>query len=84
LLYFGAKSKGNRLEAAYFIRWLLCVVLNINTTNGAIIYIRTVNIYRDGEQYGSYYQAVRFYRGERQGEARRYPSGRAHHRLTRR
>jgi hypothetical protein len=26
------------------------------------VYIRTVNINRDGEQYGSYYQAVRSYR----------------------
>ena len=26
------------------------------------MYIRTVNIERDGEQYGSYYQAVRSYR----------------------
>ena len=26
------------------------------------MYIRTVNINRDGEQYGSYYQAVRSYR----------------------
>jgi hypothetical protein len=29
---------------------------------GAIIYIRAVNIQRDGEQYGAYYQAVRSYR----------------------
>jgi hypothetical protein len=29
---------------------------------GATIYIRTVNIQRDGEQYGTYYQAVRSYR----------------------
>jgi hypothetical protein len=29
---------------------------------GAIIYIRAVNIQRDGEQYGTYYQAVRSYR----------------------
>jgi hypothetical protein len=27
-----------------------------------IIYIRAVNIERDGEQYGTYYQAVRSYR----------------------
>jgi hypothetical protein len=26
------------------------------------VYIRTVNIERDGEQYGNYYQAVRSYR----------------------
>jgi hypothetical protein len=26
------------------------------------VYIRTVNIERDGEQYGTYYQAVRSYR----------------------
>jgi hypothetical protein len=26
------------------------------------VYIRTVNINRDGEQYGTYYQAVRSYR----------------------
>jgi hypothetical protein len=29
---------------------------------GAIIYIRAVNIERDGERYGTYYQAVRSYR----------------------
>jgi hypothetical protein len=29
---------------------------------GATIYIRAVNIERDGEQYGTYYQAVRSYR----------------------
>ncbi len=40
----------------------LCVVSNINTTTGATIYIRAVNIERDGEQYGTYYQAVRSYR----------------------
>ena len=39
-----------------------CVVSIINTTAGAIIYIRAINIERDGEQYGTYYQAVRSYR----------------------
>jgi hypothetical protein len=29
---------------------------------GATIYIRAVNIERDGEKYGTYYQAVRSYR----------------------
>jgi hypothetical protein len=29
---------------------------------GATIYIRSVNIERDGEQYGTYHQAVRSYR----------------------
>jgi hypothetical protein len=29
---------------------------------GATIYIRAVNIERDGEQYGTYFQAVRSYR----------------------
>jgi hypothetical protein len=29
---------------------------------GATIYVRAVNIERDGEQYGTYYQAVRSYR----------------------
>jgi hypothetical protein len=29
---------------------------------GATIYIRAVNIQRNGEQYGTYYQAVRSYR----------------------
>jgi hypothetical protein len=29
---------------------------------GATIYIRAVNIEREGEQYGSYFQAVRSYR----------------------
>jgi hypothetical protein len=41
----------------------LCIVSIINTTDkGATIYIRTVNFNRDGEQYGTYYQAVRSYR----------------------
>jgi phosphotransacetylase len=41
----------------------LHVVSIINTTTkGATIYIRAVNIERDGEQYGTYYQAVRSYR----------------------
>jgi hypothetical protein len=30
--------------------------------SGPTIYIRAVNIERDGEQYGTYYQAVRSYR----------------------
>jgi hypothetical protein len=30
--------------------------------NGGTIYIRAVKIERDGEQYGTYYQAVRSYR----------------------
>lgn len=29
---------------------------------GTTIYIRAINIQRDGEQYGTYYQAVRSYR----------------------
>ena len=41
---------------------LTYVVSIINTTNRATIYIRAVNIERDGEQYGTYYQAVRSYR----------------------
>jgi hypothetical protein len=41
---------------------VLLVVSNINTTNRATIYIRAVNIERDGERYGTYYQAVRSYR----------------------
>jgi hypothetical protein len=40
----------------------LFVVSNINTTKGASIYIRAIKIERDGEQYGTYYQAVRSYR----------------------
>jgi hypothetical protein len=40
----------------------LCVVSIINTTQEARIYIRAINIERDGEQYGTYYQAVRSYR----------------------
>jgi hypothetical protein len=40
-----------------------CVVSKINTTNRRhAIYIRAVKIERDGEQYGTYYQAVRSYR----------------------
>jgi len=38
------------------------VVSIINTTTGATIYIRAIKIERDGEQYGTYYQAVRSYR----------------------
>ena len=40
------------------------VISSINNKyyTGATIYIRTVNIERDGEQYGTYYQAVRSYR----------------------
>src|SRR3712207_1872839 len=38
------------------------VVSRINTTTGAGIYIRAIKIERDGEQYGTYYQAVRSYR----------------------
>jgi hypothetical protein len=40
----------------------LFVVSNINTTSRAAIYIRAIKIQRDGEQYGTYYQAVRSYR----------------------
>ena len=40
----------------------LCVVSIINTTKGVHIYIRAIKIKRDGEQYGTYYQAVRSYR----------------------
>jgi hypothetical protein len=38
------------------------VVSKINTTLGGSIYIRAVKIEREGEQYGTYYQAVRSYR----------------------
>jgi hypothetical protein len=37
-------------------------VSKINTTLGATIYIRAIKIKRDGEQYGTYYQAVCSYR----------------------
>jgi hypothetical protein len=36
--------------------------INNKYYRGAIVYIRAVNIERDGEQYGTYYQAVRSYR----------------------
>ena len=36
--------------------------INNKYYKGATIYIRAVNIERDGEQYGTYYQAVRSYR----------------------
>jgi hypothetical protein len=39
----------------------LCSINNKYYT-GATIYIRAVNIERDGDQYGTYYQAVRSYR----------------------
>ena len=37
-------------------------MVNINTTQRATIYIRAINIERDGKKYGTYYQAVRSYR----------------------
>ena len=42
----------------------MSAVCSINNKyyTGVIIYIRAVNIQRDGEQYGTYYQAVRSYR----------------------
>jgi hypothetical protein len=42
----------------------VCRVCSINNKyyTGATIYIRAINISRDGEQYGTYYQAVRSYR----------------------
>jgi hypothetical protein len=39
----------------------LCSINN-KYYKGATIYVRAVNIERDGEQYGTYYQAVRSYR----------------------
>jgi hypothetical protein len=36
--------------------------INNKYYKGATIYIRAINIERDGEQYGTYYQAVRSYR----------------------
>src|SRR5215203_801447 len=39
-----------------------CVVSKINTTQEHSIYIRAIKIERDGEQYGTYYQAVHSYR----------------------
>ena len=42
--------------------------INNKYYTGATIYIRAVNIERDGEQYGTYYQAVRSYR--EQGKVR--------------
>ena len=39
----------------------MCSINNKYYT-GTIIYIRAVKIERDGEQYGTYYQAVRSYR----------------------
>ena len=41
---------------------MLLVVSIINTTAEVSIYIRAVNLERDGERYGTYYQAVRSYR----------------------
>ena len=42
----------------------MSAVCSINNKyyKGATIYIRAVNIERDGEQYGTYYQALRSYR----------------------
>ncbi len=39
-----------------------CSINNKYYTRRRTIYIRAVNIERDGEQYGTYYQAVRSYR----------------------
>ena len=36
--------------------------INNKYYKGTTIYIRAVNIERDGEQYGTYYQAIRSYR----------------------
>ena len=36
--------------------------INNKYYKGASIYIRAINIERDGEQYGTYYQAVRSFR----------------------
>jgi hypothetical protein len=36
--------------------------INNKYYKGATIYIRAINIQRNGEQYGTYYQAVRSYR----------------------
>jgi hypothetical protein len=36
--------------------------INNKYYTGATIYVRAVNIERDGERYGTYYQAVRSYR----------------------
>ena len=36
--------------------------INNKYYKGTIIYIRAIKIVRDGEQYGTYYQAVRSYR----------------------
>ena len=36
--------------------------INNKYYKGPTIYIRAINIERDGEQYGTYYQAVRSYR----------------------
>ena len=37
-------------------------MLNVKTTQIATIYIRAINIEREGEKYGTYYQPVRSYR----------------------
>jgi hypothetical protein len=38
--------------------------INNKYYTGATIYIRAININRDGERYGTYYQAVRSYRAK--------------------
>ena len=40
----------------------MCSIKNKYYVEGVCIYIRAVKIERDGEQYGTYYQAVRSYR----------------------
>jgi hypothetical protein len=40
----------------------MCSIENKYYNRSAPVYIRAVNIERDGEQYGTYYQAVRSYR----------------------
>jgi hypothetical protein len=49
-------------HCAPYLLMLDCVVFIIDTTQELSVYIRAVNIERDGEQYGTYYQAVRSYR----------------------
>jgi hypothetical protein len=54
--------------------------INNKYYTGATIYIRAINISRDGEQYGTYYQAVRSYREGGKVKQEGYPFRRAKHR----
>ena len=59
--WWNSKTGSYKVLTRYTDGARVCSINNKYYT-GATIYIRAVNIERDGEQYGTYYQAVRSYR----------------------